>query len=168
MQLEAEELAKRIMPEIDNRARVKKLFQVIYGRDASEEEVKLGLDYIKSEPMLSYEERKKKEKEKPPAEGMRRGRGPGGGGPPPEVSKAGGPPTELAAKVEMPPAAEEASPPPLDGNPAAMRDNPFGMGMMGGMRGGPAREEKPVVYEPSIWGRYAKVLLSSSEFLFVN
>ena len=43
-----------------------------------------------------------------------------------------------------------------------------GMGMMGGMRGGPAREEKPVAYEPSIWGRYAKVLLSSSEFLFIN
>ena len=50
---EAEELAKRIMPEVDNRARVKKLFQVIYGRDATEEEIKLGIDYIKSEPMLS-------------------------------------------------------------------------------------------------------------------
>jgi len=168
MQLEAEELAKRIMPEVDNRARVRKLFQVIYGRDATEEEIKLGIDYIKSEPMISYEERKKKEKEKPPEEGMRLGRGSGGpsgpGSPPPEVSKAISPPAELSAKVETPPAAEEAAPPP----PAAMGDNPFGMGMMGGMRRGPGAEDKPVVYEPSIWGRYAKVLLSSSEFLFVN
>jgi hypothetical protein len=168
MQIEAEELAKRVMPEVDNRARVKKLFQVIYGRDASEEEIKLGIEYIKSEPMLSYEERKKKEKEKPAPEGMRRGRGPGGpGGPPPEVSKTEGAPTSVAAKVEMP-AAEEAAPAAADAPPPPMGDNPFGMGMMGGMRGGPAREEKPVVYEPSIWGRYAKVLLSSSEFLFIN
>ncbi len=171
MQIEAEELAKRVMPEVDNRARVKKLFQVIYGRDASEEEIKLGIEYIKSEPMLSYEERKKKEKEKPAPEGMRRGRGPGGpggpGGPPPEVSKTDGAPTTVAAKVEMP-AAEEAAPAAADAPPPAMGDNPFGMGMMGGMRGGPSREEKPVVYEPSIWGRYAKVLLSSSEFLFIN
>ena len=40
--------------------------------------------------------------------------------------------------------------------------------MMGGMRRGPVVEEKPVVYEATVWGRYAKVLLSSSEFLFIN
>lgn len=165
MQIEAEELAKRVMPEVDNRARVKKLFQLIYGRDAAEEEIKLGIEYIKSEPMLSYEERKKKEKEKPAPEGMRRGRGPGG--PPPETSKVEGAPNAVAAKAEMP-AAEDAAPAAADAPPPAMGDNPFGMGMMGGMRGGPAREEKPAVYEPSIWGRYAKVLLSSSEFLFIN
>jgi mono/diheme cytochrome c family protein len=179
MQLEAEELARRVMPEADNRARVRKLFQLIYGRDASEEEIKLGVEYIKSEPMLSYEERKKKEKEAAPAEGMRRGRGPGGPGgpggppaggnaPPPEVSKAGGPPAgALAAKVDMPmPDMPEAA----NANPAAQAgDMGMGGGMMGGMGrrpGGP--EDKPVVYEPTIWGRYAKVLLSSSEFLFIN
>jgi hypothetical protein len=162
MQLEAEELARRAMPEVDNRARVKKLFQLIYGRDATEEEIKLGIDYIKSEPMLTYEERKKKEKEAAPAEGMRRGRGgPGGpGGPPPggpEVSKAEPPPA-----TDAPPAAD------ANVNPAAPPDAPFGMGMMGGMRRGGGPEDKPVVYEPTIWGRYAKVLLSSSEFLFIN
>jgi hypothetical protein len=46
------------------------------------------------------------------------------------------------------------------------------MGMMGGMglngkRGqGPAKTE--VKYEPTVWGRYAKVLLSSTEFIFIN
>ena len=137
MQFEAEEIAKRAMPEADNRARVKKMFQIIYGRDATEEEIKLGLEYIKSEPALSYDERKKKEK---------------------EVSKADTPaPTE--GQVGAPPAAADVPP---------------GMGMMdglfpamGGRRGGGA-EDKPIVYEPTIWGRYAKVLLSSSEFLFIN
>lgn len=148
MQLQAEELARRAMPEADNRARVRKLFQLIYGRDASEEEIRLGLEYIKSEPLLSYEERKKKAKEAEPAEGMRR-RGPGG----PEMTKAEAP-------------AEAAAAPPPDIPPALAAE--FGLGMMGGMRRGAAAEDKPVAYEPTVWGRYAKILLSSSEFLFVN
>jgi hypothetical protein len=48
----------------------------------------------------------------------------------------------------------------------------MGMGMMGGMGAGGRRGQQaappPVKYEPTVWGRYAKVLLSSSEFLFVN
>ena len=164
MQLEAEELARRVMPEPDNRARVKKLFQVIYGRDASEEEIKIGIEYIKSEPMLSYEERKKKEKEKPAAaESMRRGRGgPGASAGPGATGAPAGP--ELS-KADMPPVPEAgAEAPPMP--PPGFEE--FGMGMMGGMRRGGAPEDKPVVYEPTIWGRYAKVLLSSSEFLFIN
>ena len=56
----------------------------------------------------------------------------------------------------------------------------MGMGMMGGMGGfaggsavrgrrgaGPA-VPATVKYEPTAWGRYAKVLFSSSEFLFIN
>ena len=45
-----------------------------------------------------------------------------------------------------------------------------GMGMMmpGGRRGGPAALRPEVKYDPTAWGRYAKVLLSSSEFLFIN
>ena len=57
----------------------------------------------------------------------------------------------------------------------------MGMGMMGGMGGfgggfggpgggrgrGGARPVE-VKYEASAWGRYAKVLLSSTEFIFVN
>ena len=72
--------------------------------------------------------------------------------------------SQSVPKIEMPPATEEAPAPP----PELMDYDPFGLGMMGGMRRGPAAEAKPVVYEPSIWGRYAKVLLSSSEFLFIN
>jgi hypothetical protein len=48
----------------------------------------------------------------------------------------------------------------------------MGKGMMGGMMGGrggrgPAGPP-PVKYDPTVWGRYAKILLSSSEFLFIN
>ena len=45
----------------------------------------------------------------------------------------------------------------------------MGMGMMGGMgrRGaGPAAPE--IKYDATVWGRYAKILFSSSEFLFIN
>jgi hypothetical protein len=37
-----------------------------------------------------------------------------------------------------------------------------------GRRGPGGEGPPPVKYEPTVWGRYAKVLLSSSEFLFIN
>jgi hypothetical protein len=57
MQIEAEELAEAGGCEPDNRARIRKvLSQLTYGRDPAESEVKLGLDYLKSEPLKEYEE----------------------------------------------------------------------------------------------------------------
>jgi hypothetical protein len=42
-------------------------------------------------------------------------------------------------------------------------------GFGGGGRRGPGKPgPAPVKYEPTAWGRYAKVLLSSSEFIFIN
>src|SRR5262249_2828977 len=75
MQIEAEELAKRVAAEPDNRARVRKTYQLVYGRDATESEVKLGLDYLRTEPLKEYEENKKKAgeaeaKKRKPAEGV--------------------------------------------------------------------------------------------------
>ena len=46
----------------------------------------------------------------------------------------------------------------------------MGMGMMAGvpgMRPG-AQKPKEINYQPTVWGRYAKLLLSSTEFLFIN
>ncbi len=47
----------------------------------------------------------------------------------------------------------------------------MGMGMMAGVpgarKGGPAKPVE-IKYDPTIWGRYAKLLLSSSEFIFIN
>jgi hypothetical protein len=45
------------------------------------------------------------------------------------------------------------------------------MGMMGGMggrRGATPARAPEVKYEPTAWGRYAKILLSASEFFFIN
>ena len=46
----------------------------------------------------------------------------------------------------------------------------MGMGMMAGMYGhkGQAPKKVDVKYEATVWGRYAKVLLSSTEFIFIN
>jgi hypothetical protein len=58
MQFEAEELAKRVAGEPDNRARIRKVYQLIYGRDPSEPELKAGIDYLRAEPLRQYEELK--------------------------------------------------------------------------------------------------------------
>jgi hypothetical protein len=140
MQIESEELAKRVAAEPDNRSRIRKVYTLAYGRDPSEEEIKLGLDYLHAEPLREYEE----EKSKPEEDSGGRG---------------GKPAFTGAAKPEAPAAdvTTEAAP-------------EMGMGMSGGMGGrggrGPAAPE--VKYEPTAWGRYIKVLLSSSEFVFIN
>ncbi len=144
MQLESEEFAKRVAGEPDNRARIRKVYLLAYGRDPSEEEIKLGLDYLHAEPMREYEEEKNK-----PAED---GGGRGGRGGAPFTGAAKPEPTEGGAGGEAAPAPE------------------MGMGMFGGMagRGGRGGAAPEVKYEPTAWGRYIKVLLSSSEFVFIN
>jgi len=145
MQVESEELAKRVAGEPDNRTRIRKVYMLAYGRDPSEEEIKLGLDYLHAEPMREYEE----EKNKLPEDGA--GRGGRGGG---SFTGAAKPePTEGAGGAEATGAVPE-----------------MGMGMFGGMagRGGRGGATPEVKYTPTAWGRYIKVLLSSSEFVFIN
>ena len=60
VQIESEELAKRVANEPDNRSRIRKIYQYVYGRDASEEEITLGVEYLRTEPMLEYDEQKAK------------------------------------------------------------------------------------------------------------
>jgi hypothetical protein len=154
MQVEAEELAKRVASEPDNRSRIRKAYKLVFGRDATEQEIKLGIEYLHAEPLKEYEEAKLKPAE--PA-GGRGGRG------------------GMAALIS-----EAAKPDamPGEGGAGANAEAPaaMGMGMMGGMFGAPGGGRRgagpgappPVKYEPSAWGRYAKVLFSSSEFLFIN
>ncbi len=156
IQVEAEELAKRVAGEPDNRARIKKAYLLAYGRDPSEEEIKLGLDYLHAEPLREYEE----EKKAAPAGG----RGGGRRGPATEATadassspEGGGQPAAAGADGATP-------------APAAAEGMPMGMGMMGGMggRGGRGGAAAQVKYDPTAWGRYAKILFSSSEFVFIN
>src|SRR6516164_3434918 len=62
MQVEAEELAKRVAAEPDNRARIRRMYQLAFTRDANEQEIKLGLEYLHAEPLKEYEENKNKAK----------------------------------------------------------------------------------------------------------
>jgi len=157
MQVEAEELAKRVAAEPDNRSRIKKAYLLAYGREPNDAEIKLGLDYLHAEPMREYEEYKKN----PPADGGRGGRG-GRGGPPTDAAPTNDPPPPPEGGAAADPAAAGA-----DGAAPAM---PMGMGLMGGMPGGRGgRGGAPEVkYDPTAWGRYAKILFSSSEFVFIN
>lgn len=160
MQAESEQLAKRVAGEPDNRSRIRKAYQLIYGRDPSEQEIKLGIEYLHTEPMKEYEESKNKPAEAAPG-GGRGGRGSGMGALVSEAAKPDAMPAEGGAATNA------------DGAPA------MGMGMMGGMfpgaggfggarRGAGPGVPPPVKYDPTAWGRYAKVLFSSSEFLFIN
>jgi hypothetical protein len=172
IQVESEEFAKRVAGEPDNRSRIRKVYLLAYGREPSEQEIKLGIDYLHEEPMREYEENKNK----PPdagggGRGGRGGRGGGGGGTAPTATATAKPdPAEGAADGDGGAAAEGAAP----AAPA------IGMGMMGGMggmggfggmgggRGGRGGAPAEVKYEASAWGRYIKVLLSASEFVFIN
>ena len=72
MQQQAERLAQKVQDEPDNRARVKKAYRLVFGRDPKDAEVTTALEYLAAEPLRAYEERKaraeaeKKEKEKDP------------------------------------------------------------------------------------------------------
>jgi hypothetical protein len=179
IQLESEELAKRVATEADNQARIKKVYQLAFGRQPTEAEIKLGIDYLHSEPMKEYEENKNKPPEPGEAGGGRRGRGGQGGkgaGGGAAVTKVQAPSdgAETGAQAGAQGAADaEAGVGNGGGNgEAAAADNAgLGEAMMagvGGRRGNGPGAAAPPKYDATPWGRYVKVLLSSSEFLFVN
>jgi Protein of unknown function (DUF1553) len=161
MQVESEEFARRVAAEPDNRARIRKAYQLVYGRDPKEDEIRLGIAYLHEEPLKEYEENKNK-----PPEGGRGGHGDGMNGKPAQTSDA--------AKPETPPAAaaagEDFGAGEVSPGAAAPAGLGVGVGMMGGMGGRSGRGARPVEvkYEPTAWGRYAKVLFSASEFFFIN
>jgi hypothetical protein len=87
--------------------------------------------------------------------------------------------TASAAKPAAPDAnAAEAEPDATGDTPGAEAAeapaNPnaaMGMGMMAGMpdpNKGQASKPVEIKYQPTVWGRYAKLLLSSTEFVFIN
>jgi hypothetical protein len=179
MQIEAEDLYKRVAAEPDNRARIGKLYSLIYGREPKEAEVQLGLDYLKTEPLKEYEEEKNKPKEKDASRPGRGGAKPAADGAAVEAkvdskvdSKPGMEKAENSEKTEQPSGTEAESATPEEAAMPADPNAPMGAGMMGGMgangrRGGAAKAAE-VKYEPTVWGRYTKLLLSSTEFVFIN
>src|SRR5262249_48861821 len=103
--LRAEELAKATEDQRDERGRIRKIYNLIYGREATERELSRGADFIRSEARLSLDE------------------------------QAGSASAEDGSKQ---------------------------------MGGSGASGTADVQYEPTVWGRYIKVLLGSSEFVYIN
>ena len=159
IQAESELLVRRVDDAGDTTAKIKKLYQLVYGRDPSGKEVELGLHYLRSEPMQEYLEQKS-------AEAARIA----------EAAKSQPKGKDEAGKLK------NAVLTTTDTDNAALKPKgdmekeagmEMGEGMMAGVKamngphgsGNPAREVK---YKPTALGRYAKVLLSSSEFLYID
>ena len=135
VQQQAEQLVKKVEGEPGSESRIRKLYRLALGRDATAEEVRAGLEYLNQEPLKAYEERKAaaaaKEKEaKDKGEKL----------PPPEKKES------------------------ADGEPGM---DPNGM-MAGVAPAGKTESRKKPLLPVTTWGRYAKVLLSSTEFIYID
>jgi Protein of unknown function (DUF1553) len=139
MQQQGELLARRVRAadattaEPTTVSRIQMAYRLIFGRAATEAEVRTGVQYLSSEPMTSYDERKAaSEKEKDSKDGKK----------------------NATADADE------------DGK---AKDETIGDGMMAGVIPGAAKKDDEKKLLPvTPWGRYMKILLSSSEFLFVS
>jgi len=139
VQQQAELLARKIETETGNTARIQKAYQMIFGRSATPDEVKVGLDYLASEPMKEYDEHKEAKLKKD------------------SDGKKDGKLDAMHADAESRGMSED--------------DDDDGSGMMAGVKPGAhgkSDDKKKPPLPVTAWGRYAKILLSSSEFLYVN
>ena len=140
MQQQGELLARRVAAnEPDTRARIRKAYHLIFGRQPTEAELAAGVEYLAQEPMRAYEERKAEAAKTPPATAMAKGAEGD------EGSKGG---------------------PSVDEDESPRRT--MGDGMMGGVVPGAGAKATAKLLPVTPMGRYIKVLLSSSEFLFVD
>jgi hypothetical protein len=145
MQQQGERLARRLDGEADGRARIQKAYRLIFGRAATDEEVKAGLAFIASAPLKDYEERKAAAVKKPAEDAK-------GSAENAKKTAATDPSTALGTdeggKPEKPEGAD---------------------GMMAGVIPGASKpEDQSKLLPVTPWGRYMKILLSSNEFLFVD
>src|SRR5262249_47403292 len=143
VQQQAELLAQRILSEATVEARIQKAYRIVFGRSATPEEIKLGEDYIKNEPLKEYEERKKEEAEKEKKKAEKK--------------------EKMSGEADTPVAPQVAA----EAMPEAGTMDPNGM-MSGVVPRGAKSDDKKPLLPVTHWGRYIKVLLSSSEFIFIN
>jgi hypothetical protein len=130
MQQQGELVARRVANEPDNAARIQRVYRLVFGRAATDAEVRAGLAFLATEPLKAYEERRAvkdtKERTKDPEAQAAD-----------EPDKADGPSKE-------------------------------DVGMMAGVTPGTSKKDDKKLLPATPWGRYVKILLSSSEFLFVD
>jgi hypothetical protein len=142
VQQQAELLVRRIESEPTSEARIQKAYRLVYGRAPTPEEIRLGLEYLRNEPLKEYEERKKAEEEKEKKKAEKKEM----------TDKVGAASDATTRKPDMPDAPMMA---------------PDGM-MAGVVPGAEKGETKKPLLPVTHWGRYIKVLLSSTEFIFIN
>jgi hypothetical protein len=138
MQQQGELLARRLESETDSTARIQRAYRLVFGRVASDAEVRAGLDYLRAEPMREYEERARAKDTK-------------------ETKN-----TKDGTKDTKAESTEKAG-----SDDGALEPKADGM-MAGVVPGAGKPEEKKKLLPVTPWGRYLKVLLSSNEFLFVS
>ena len=130
MQQQGELIARKVAPEPNNTARIQKAYRLIFGRVASDAEVKAGLVFLSTEPLKAYEEAKSRARD-----------------------------TKVTKDTQKKSADDDEG------------DGPekVGDGMMAGViPGASKKDDGSPVLPTTAWGRYVKILLSSSEFLFVD
>jgi hypothetical protein len=128
MQQQGELVARRVAEAPDNTARIQKAYRLIFGRAATDQELKAGLAFLAAEPLKTYEERKAAAKDTKDTKDAKEANDDG---------EAGKPDKDVA-------------------------------GMMAGVTPGSSKKDDPKLLPPTPWGRYVKILLSSSEFLFID
>ncbi len=162
IQAESELLVKRVDDAGDTTAKIRKLYQLIYGRDPSQKEIELGIGYLKNEPMQEYLEKKAAAA----ADAEKASRAAAG-----QKDKLG---ALKNASMQGPdadgaPGGADKAVPSIGGPESEM-----GEGMMAGVKNSAERpghvsnSAKDVKYKPTALGRYAKVLLSASEFIYID
>jgi len=138
MQQQGELIARRVATEPDNTARIQKAYHLIFGRAASDAEVKAGLAFLTTEPLKAYEEAKKNEAKDT------------------KDSKD----TKAAKDTKKEASSED------DGRDGPEKAGE-GM-MAGVIPGAAKKDEAKKTLPTTPLGRYVKILLSSNEFLFVD
>jgi hypothetical protein len=122
---------------------VQKAYRLIFGRAATDAEVRAAIQYLSTEPMKEYEERKAaKEAERAGGAGKAGGAG--------QAGRAG---TDESTEPE---------------DKAKDADTASDSMMAGVVPGAEKKDEAKKLLPVTAWGRYLKTLLSSNEFLFVS
>jgi len=145
MQQCAELLARRVADEPGDAARIRKLYGLLFAREPSEQELAAGLAYLAAEPMKQFAE-KKALREKEAAEAAAD----------PAKAQALAAAAEKPAKDEDEEEDDEAQPPGAEAD------------MMAGVKAEDPKKKDQEPLPATVLGRYAKVLLSSHEFLFIR
>ncbi|MBK8177400.1 MAG: DUF1553 domain-containing protein [Planctomycetes bacterium] len=156
LQQQAELLARRVADEPDDQARIVKLYRLLFARAPSESELAAGRAYLSAEPLRSWGERKAAKEEEAKAKDA------------PGAMKSA--PKSAAPQPDDAPESPDGGPPDAreDGQDQAPGGAEAGNMMSGVAGAGAAGKPAPKALPVTVLGRYAKVLLSSNEFLFVR